>query len=240
MNTATIRTLFAAAVVTLAVTPFNALGAADITPPRIIQTEEVKFPPALEYSALTDGEVELALRIDSTGKLTDALAIAFTHEAYGRQALDAVRRWRYEPARLNGEPIDIRVNLHIQFATKMRVVTFTPVDTPASLMRNAGFVEGINLVCPVKDLDRPIKVLHPATPIHPGRTANLPHGRTVVDFYIDEQGRARVPLITESTHPAFSFAVVKALEDWRFAAPKRKGRPAIVRMQQEFVFENGS
>ncbi|HEY5551720.1 MAG TPA: TonB family protein [Opitutaceae bacterium] len=240
MNTATIRTIFAAAVVMLAASPFTALGAGEITQPRIIQTEEVKFPLTLEYSALTDGDVELALRIDSTGKLTDALAIAFTHEAFAKQALDAVRRWRYEPARLNGEPIDIRINLRIHFATQMRVVTFTPVDTPGSLMRNAGFVEGINMVCAAKDLDSPLKVLHPATPLHPGRTANLPHGRTVVDFYIDEQGRARVPLVTESTHPAFSFAVVKALEEWRFAAPKRKGRPAIVRMQQEFVFENGS
>lgn len=224
----------------LAATPFTAAGAGEITPPRIIQTEEVKFPPALEHTALTDGDVEIALRIDSTGTLTDALAIAFTHEAYGKQAVDAVRRWRYEPARLDGEPIDIRVNLRIRFATNMRVVTFTPVDTPGSLMRNAGFVEGINLVCSPKDLDSPLKVLHPATPIHPGRTANLPRGRTVVDFYIDEQGRARVPVVTESTHPAFSFAAVKALEDWRFAAPTRKGRPAIVRMQQEFVFENGS
>ena len=43
-----------------------------------------------------------------------------------------------------------------------------------------------------------------------------------------EEGRARVPLITESTHPAFSFAVVKALEDWRFAAPTHRGRCNMV------------
>lgn len=240
MNNSSTRTFFAAVVLMLAAMPLNTLGAGEITPPRIIQTEEVNFPPTLEYTTLTDGDVELALRIDSTGTLTDALAIGFTHEAFAKQALDAVRRWRYEPALQDGEPIDIRVNLRLRFATRMRVVTFTPIDTPASLMRNAGFVDGINLVCAVKDLDRPIKVLHPATPVHPGRTANLPRGRTIVDFYIDEHGRARLPVITESTHPAFSFAVVKALEDWRFAAPTRKGRPAIVRMQQEFVFQNGS
>lgn len=240
MHTASTRTLFAAAVLMLAAMPLTTFGAGEITPPKIIQTEQVRFPPTLEYTALTDGDVELALRIDSAGNLTDALAIGFTHEAFAKEALDAVHRWRYEPARRDGEPIDIRVNLRIRFSTQMRVVTMLPIDMPGSLMRNAGFVDGITLVCSVRDLDSPIKVLHPATPVHPGRTANLPHGRTVVDFYVDEHGRARLPVITESTHPAFSFAVVKALEDWRFAAPTRKGRPAIVRMQQEFVFSNGS
>jgi protein TonB len=239
MNISRTGSFFAAAVLMLTATPFAALGAGKITQPRIIPTEQVRYPLTLEYSALTDGDVEVALQIDSTGTLTDALAIAFSHEAFAKHALDEVRRWRYEPARRDGEPIDSRVNLRIRFATQMRVVTFTPVDTPGSLMRNAGFVEGITLVCSAQDLDSPLKVLHPATPVHPGRTANLPQGRTVVDFYVDEHGRARVPMVTESTHPAFTFAVIKALEDWRVAPPTRKGRPALGRMQQEVVFEKG-
>jgi hypothetical protein len=46
------------------------------------------------------------------------------------------------------------------------------------------------------------------------------------------------PAVAEP-HPAFASAAVQALEDWRFAAPSGTAA-AIVRMQQEFVFQNGS
>lgn len=215
-------------------------AAGEITPPKMIQTVETRFPAALEYTPLSTGEAELALQIDASGNLTDVLATAYTHRAFADEAIATVRQWRFEPARRDGEPIDIRVSLRINFTTKMRVATLMPLETTGALMRQAGVPEGTNLICPVRELDSPLKVIHPATPIHPGRTANLPNGRTIVDFYVDENGHARLPIVTETTHPAFGFAAVKALEDWRFAAPKRKGRPVIVRIQQEFVFENGS
>jgi TonB family protein len=239
MNTFPTRPKLAAAAMVTALL-FASTATGEITPPKIIQTEPARFPAALDFTAITEGEAELVLNIDRTGKLTDAIAIGYTHKAFAREALDAVRRWRYEPARAFGEPIDRRLKLTLHFSSQMRIVTLTPGETPASRLRKAGVPEGITLLCEVDDLDSPIKVLHPATPVHPGRTASLPNGRTVLDFYVDETGRARLPLVAESTHPAFSFAAVKALQDWRFAAPKRKGRPAIVRMQQEFVFENGT
>lgn len=240
MKTLSTRTILAAAFLTLAATPLTTLGTGEITPPKIIQTEPVRFPPALELTVLSAGEVTLALKIDRTGALTDVLATGYTHEAFATEAIDAVRRWRYEPARRGDEPIDMRVNLKIHFSSQMRVVTLMPVDTPGVLLRRAGVAGGVNLVCPAEDLDSPVKVLHPATPVHPGRTTDLPDGRTVVDFYIDENGHARLPVVAESTHPAFALAALKAIEDWRFDAPTRKGRPVIVRTQQEFLFSNGS
>jgi hypothetical protein len=178
MKTASTRTLFAATVLMLAAMPLASFGAGEITPPRIIQTEPAHFPAALDFTPITDGEAELVISISSTGALTDALAVGYTHKAFAREGLDVVRRWRYEPARLDGEPIDRRMHLTLHFSSQMRIVTLMPVETPASRLRKAGVPEGIKLLCAVNDLDSPLKVLHPATPCI-GRTANLPrpHGR---------------------------------------------------------------
>jgi len=217
----------------------SAAFAATTTPPTIIQTVEPRFPVALEYSPLAKGEAEVAIQIDAAGQLTDCLVTGYTHEDFASEAVKALRQWRFEPARRDGEPVEIRVSLNFQFTTK-RVVTLMPGETTGALIRNAGIPSGINLLCTPQELDRPLAVLHPATPVHPGRLADLPNGRTVLDFFVDETGRARLPVVIESTHPAFAEAAVRALADWKFAVPKRDGRPVIVRMQQEFLFSNES
>jgi TonB family protein len=216
-------------------------GRTDVTvPPKVIQTVQPRFPAALELSAVSSGEADVMLKIDASGQLIDVLVVGYSNKEFGRKAAETVRQWKYEPALFRGQPIESRMRLSIKFTSHARVVTLMPVETPAMLLRYRGVPEGVNLVCSASDLDRPLTVLHTATPVHPGRKEALPDGHTVVDFYVDETGRARLPMVVETTHPAFSEAAVNALADWKFAVPMRGGRPTIARMQQTFVFENGT
>ncbi|HUG09515.1 MAG TPA: TonB family protein [Opitutaceae bacterium] len=209
-------------------------------PPKFNQTVQPRFPAALDFTAISSGEADVMLKIDAIGQLIDVLVVGYSHKEFGREAAETVRQWKYEPAVRDGEPIESRVRLSIKFTSNARVVTLMPLETPAALLRGAGIPESVNLVCNASDLDRPLVVVQTATPVHPGRTAAFPEGHTVVDFYVDETGRARLPMVVETTHPAFSVAAVHALADWKFAVPTRGGRPTIVRMQQTFVFENGT
>jgi len=58
-------------------------------------------------NAVTHGEARVRVSIDATGKLLDALVLAYTHREFGDEALRAVKAWRYEPGLENGEPIGV-------------------------------------------------------------------------------------------------------------------------------------
>jgi hypothetical protein len=58
----------------------------------------------------------------------------------------------------------------------------------------------------------------------------------VLDFYIDTEGRPRMPVVLSAAHDVYAIAAMEALLQWRFAPPTRQGRPAIVRATQQFSF----
>lgn len=58
----------------------------------------------------------------------------------------------------------------------------------------------------------------------------------MVDFYVDENGQIRMPVVTESTDNTYAQATIGALNQWRFSAPTKQGKPIAVRVQQKFIF----
>ena len=64
-----------------------------------------------------------------------------------------------------------------------------------------------------------------------------PVGKVLVEYFIDHEGRARLPSILESDDENLSMSVLMTLKDTRFSAPRRKGRPTYVRVRQPFNFD---
>jgi TonB family protein len=216
-----------------------AAGAAALIPPKIIQTVEARFPATLERSIINQGDATVLVSIAADGTLADTLVAGYSHVDFAREAVAALREWRYEPAQLDGAPVSVRLALKFEFSTTTRVVTLMPLDTAAALMRQPALHAGQNLVASARELDHPLAVLRAVSPRHPGAMAKEPAGRVRVDFYVDETGHARLPVILESTHPAFAASAIQALGEWQFSVPTRHGRTVIVRIQQEFLFEDG-
>ena len=220
--------------------PQLAAGADATTPPKVIQTVDVRFPTELEFTATSSGEADVTIKVDAGGQLADLLVTGYTHKAFAREAAATIREWKFQPALAGGTPVEGRVRINIKFTSNARVVTLMPVETPAALFRRAGIPENVDLVCRADELDKPLEVLHPETPAHPGRDSGPSEGHTVVDFFVDETGHARLPIVVETTHPSFSEATLRAIGNWQFAVPTRGGNPVIVRMQQTFVFSGGT
>lgn len=60
------------------------------------------------------GEVLLDVSIDDTGKVTK-VAVVSGPAVFHQSAIDAVMRWRYEPARLNGQPTATHAQVRVFF-----------------------------------------------------------------------------------------------------------------------------
>lgn len=77
------------------------------TPPRALFRMEPSYPPGAAMRG-QEGLVAVRFNIDEAGNVVDAeITGLFGPRQLGRASLDAVSRWSYEPATLDGEPIRV-------------------------------------------------------------------------------------------------------------------------------------
>ena len=149
----------------------------------------------------------------------------------------AVRDWEYVPARLRGEPIGQRLEIAFNFHNRGTILSMTASESVvAKLQTLMGRRPLVPLVCKAGELDRTPAVLHRVSPPNPGKALGLPGGEASIDFYIDAEGRPRMPVAMRATHEAFAAVAAEALLQWRFEPPTRNGKPIAVRIVQDFVF----
>ncbi len=221
---------------------FAAALSAQTTPLRIEQTVEARFPHVLSLTHLTSGEARVLVNIDADGRLVDWLVTGYTHQAFADEAVSVLRQWRYGAPTERGEPFGIRTELRFEFEATGRVVSLMAIDTPEVLVRQMGIGPRlVTRVCNLPELDRPIAPVNPVTPSYPRSPGAAAAPRSVlVDFYVDETGQPRMPVVVSSDHEALAQAAVGALNRWRFTAPTRAGKPVAVRVRQEFIFPANS
>ena len=73
------------------------------------------YPPALKGQGI-EGTVIIRLDIDKQGNVVDATAKKSDHPAFAAYAVDAVRKWKFEPGMQNGEPVPFSMKAPIAFS----------------------------------------------------------------------------------------------------------------------------
>lgn len=212
-------------------------NAANITPVEIQQTVRPQFPWNLAFRGTTEGRVRVALEVDENGKLVDALAIAYTRRGFGEEAIDAVRQWKYRPLKLDGEPRPAVTHIDFDFQSSGVVVNRTVDEMVEVYLNRNRSLEWALSPCPLRELDQipqPIKVEMPPFPTDPKAAGNL--GEVTVRFYIDSEGKVRMPHLVNYTDSAMASHALEAVRHWQFAPPTRDGNPVVVSASQRFTF----
>ncbi len=65
--------------------------------------------------ARLQGVVILETAIDQEGNVVDVSVLKGLHMGLTEAAVDAVKQWRFEPARIDGEPIPVSYNVTVNF-----------------------------------------------------------------------------------------------------------------------------
>ena len=209
-----------------------------LIPPKIIRTTSGELPSTIDGNVPTQGTVELVMSIGSDGMLNDALVVACSHPTLGEAALDTVKRWRYEPAQQRGGPVPCRINLTINYQSGVRVVSMNAAETVGMLVDRVRDAIGYERLVNAADLDHPLTAEVRPSPGFPAvmRQSGILSGSVVLDFYVDENGATRLPVIVSATEDAFAAAAAQALAHWRFAPPRSHDQPVIAHATQEFIF----
>jgi TonB family protein len=110
----------------VAQTPVPTVGVAGLNAPQALRVGgEVKAPivlvrtePAYTEEARRDrisGITIVEVLIGKDGLVKDAMVLKPLPDGLSEAALDAVRQWRFKPATLHGEPVDVIFNLTVNF-----------------------------------------------------------------------------------------------------------------------------
>jgi TonB family protein len=134
------------------------------------------------------GIVILDLVIDTEGRVAE-MHIIRSIPGLDEAALAAARQWRYEPVKVDGRPVSVRVTVPITFALKLPEVT-----------RDRGIPE----------------IRQGVTPVWPDDSRG--GGRAAADVTLDPDGRIGLARIIEGEEP-WSGSLLEALRTWRFRAP---------------------
>jgi TonB family protein len=81
--------------------------------PKLISAPPASYPPQA-LRAKMQGVVVIDALVDTNGKVT-ALKVLSGLTALQQAAMEAVHNWRYEPARLNGQPIAVHTKVNVTF-----------------------------------------------------------------------------------------------------------------------------
>lgn len=89
---------------------------ASVTKPKVVHKPQPKYPEAARKNK-TQGHVIVLAMIDKQGVPHAPMVMDMSPgaEELAASAVDAVAAWRYEPAMLDGEPVDVYFTITVQF-----------------------------------------------------------------------------------------------------------------------------
>ena len=83
--------------------------------PRVILQPAPQYPPEMKKKKL-QGTVYILFIVDKDGRVTEPKVQKSDNPAFDTAALNAVKRWRFEAGKKNGQPVPFRMRVPITFA----------------------------------------------------------------------------------------------------------------------------
>jgi TonB family protein len=84
-----------------------------VTPPRVVRQVPPKYSGSRGVRVV--GSVTISLVVTAQGFPKDPQVVKSLDKDVDQSALDAVRQWRFDPARKDGKPVAVRIALEIDF-----------------------------------------------------------------------------------------------------------------------------
>jgi TonB family protein len=171
----------------------------EIKPPRIVNLVEPVYPEKARQ-AQVEGVVILEARTDEKGNVEDARVLR-SIPILDQAAIDAVKKWKYEPMIINGKPQKIVFTVTVRFMMK-------PGDKEKALDKFAqGAVKAEGAV-------KPPKLVRFVEPVYPeeARKAGV-EGMVILAAKTDASGKVQDVMILRSI-PLLNQAAIDAVRQW--------------------------
>ena len=85
--------------------------------PRVIFQPPPEYPAALRRKKIK-GTVQVIFQVDKQGRVLNPVAREASHPAFEQPAVQAVKRWRFEPGKRAGKPVSVKMRIPISFTVR--------------------------------------------------------------------------------------------------------------------------
>jgi TonB family protein len=206
MNSSIKLKIFTLILILLTGTALSAVEKLDIAP-RPINTPKPTFFGRVISS---DAYVSLSIEIDQKGNVTNAIVRNSSHPSLEKPTLRAVRKWEFEPAYRNGQPVACKIVQPLTFGSSF----LTSIDE-----------KGIPLYSPKPNLAKKLQEVE---------------GEVGVAVSIDSAGFVTRVTVLYSSDQRLNLPVLKAIRQWQYEPAKRNSRSVSSKQIQPFVFGKGT
>ena len=198
-------------------------------PPEIKSNPEPVLPKEFVGSGLR-AEVDVVVTVTPDGLVSGADVEASNGPAFNRAALETAFKWRYEPARRLGHPVQARLKKRIFFRSDDSPFGGR-IDSPISEL-------AVSKLPPELQYDKAPKLLNAAPAVYPRELLERRvEGEAKVRFFIDKDGRVGDRVVVSSTQVEFVQATLAMLDATSFEPARAKGEATMSAMSisQKFV-----
>jgi len=203
---------------------------------KVLNTVVPSYPTSMTYEGIYDGDAQVVVQVDSTGELTDVFLASYTHPKFGRIADEYIRKWTFQPAKLNGEPISVIKSFSFRFEDK-RGVFAGGIQESAAAFLNFGKRAKYKRIYHLWELDEVPEPIYMTTPKYPLEFKGQGVvGSATVIFYIDSNGMPQMPHVTEASHDNFGQTALVAVREWKFNPAMVRKKPVDILARQHFTF----
>ncbi len=200
-----------------------------ITQPKPISQDEPIYPQEMLDSGMK-GEVVVDYVVDIEGRVRQAVIVRSLNPSFDDPALEAVRRWRFEPGRVGDRPVSMPSRIAMKFSpTAGREDGEGPLAAPkkADLSK---LPEQFRYDTPPRPTGT-VRAVYPYALLKAGK-----EGKATVRYRINLSGQVAETSLGEVALPEFGYALQAAIECFEYEPAIKAGRPsqALQAMLHEF------
>ena len=217
-------------------TPFSVSAVENFESLEVTYSVVPAYPTRMTFEGIFDGSAQVVVNVNEKGEIEDVYLSAYTHPVFGQLAEEYIQKWKFKPAKLNGEPLSVIKPFDFRFEDRRGVFAMGIHEAAATKLRFTNFVGGKRIYSP-RELDQIPEPISMVTPLYPEEFKGKGvKGSATVIFYIDESGDIRMPHVTDYSHESFGKTALLAVDQWKFKPPVVNGSPVSIQVRQEFNF----
>lgn len=217
----------------------------------ISMTKKPAFPRQLVSRGINAGLATIALSVDEYGILNDWLVVEATDRSLEGAIEAVIGSWEFRPATADGRPTAARQLFPVYFDASPAAAKNHPEKgdlfhvnyaDPTQRAPSASKRSRPLLYASIKELDSLPRLLHYVNPSVAPEEYKASLGTSLgFDFYLDRDGRVRMPTLKTmrgEANEAAIYAAQTALEQWRFEPVTKEGRPVMTKLGQTITFSH--
>jgi TonB family protein len=193
------------------------------SPPTLLGWVQPAYPPEAA-KAKGESRVLVEFVVETDGSVSREKVKETGGPGFDEAALAAVRQWKFKPGVDEKKPAAMAMSVPVVFELAQLSQKQVPLFPPERLM-------------PRVMQSEPARLLGSMEPEYPAELEErkLP-GSVVIEFTVDETGRARLPKVLNASHPAFVETALRTLEQARFNPARQGPLPYESKMKSPMEF----